>query len=480
MTRFFLITIGLLFYSQMSAQDPFLSFDHYLGANAKKPQQLFSTYSAENNAFLIFIEDKKQLHAYLFDANGNEIDSGFSFPNIAKKFPNVAGYVYQENKYVMYLSTANKRKWAIATLDFKKKSFNLNETKLEVIGDRVLESISYKDNHYVFTVLKDTSTFQIHKLNTAGEVTLETYSFEDIDFSQAKNSVKNLDRLIQSNFSRQATVIDANSPIALETSKSRLKFYQNKEIVTLTLDSSDKITYSLSFNLDAGTSSSTTLTKETLDNEVYRTKSNSFLYDNKLFVLKYSSAAIDFTIYDAQSLQKLTSYNATKEEVISFKNTPLMQDGGTSKSEIELERTAQFLRKVSSSNPAIAVFKENDNYIITLGGTKEVSSGGSPFVIAGGALGGAIGAGLVSGLANSTLYHYNAYSRTLSTHFKLMLDTNLEFIATGEIPLNAFDDIKAFTQDTPASVLQTVCKVSDDFVWGALNNKNLRVNFFSF
>ncbi len=462
------------------SQEPFLSFDHYLGVQAKKPQQLFSTYIEESSTFLIFIEDKKQLHAYLFDANGNEREKGFSFPNIAKKFPNVAGYVYKDNKYVMYLSTPNKRKWAIATLDFKKKAFELNETKLEVSGDRVLESISYKDDHYVFTVLKDSSSFQVHKLNTVGEVALETYSFEGIDYSKGKPGVNNLDRLIQSNFSRKATVIDSNSPIALESSKSKLKLYQENEKLTLTVDSSDKMTYSLHFNLETNTSSASILDKEVIDKETTRTKTNSFLFDDKLFVLKCSSAALDFSIYDAQSKEKLTSYNATKEEIISFKNTPLMHQGGSTKSEKELDKTTKFLRLVANSNPAIAVFKKDGNYIITLGATKEVSSGGAPLIIPGGGLGGAIGAGLVSGLANSTLYHYNAYSRTQSTHFKLVLDADLKFVPDAEVPLNAFDDINDFTQDTPSSVLQTVCKVSNDYVWGALNNKNQRINFFSF
>lgn len=470
----FLITQGIF------AQNPFLSFDHYLGENAKRPSQLFSTYIQENDSFLVFVEDKKQLHAYEFDSNGQEKAAGFSFPNIAKKYPNIAGYTLINNRYYLYLSNPSKKKWAVATLDFAQKTFDFTETTLEITGDRVLESLTYDNKHYIFTIARDTSILQVYELNHKGEVFTDLYSFENIDFGNGKASISNLDRLVHSNFSRKASVIDRNAPLSLESSKNRLKVYQNDNEITLTIDSSNQATYFLEFNLATKTSSSRILDKTSLEKEIYKTKSNSFLYDDKLFVIKCSSQAMDFSIYHANTLEKLKSYSVNKDEPIHFRNTPIVQDGGSLDSHRELEKTTQFLRKVSSSNPSIAVFSTNDQYVITLGSTKEVSTGGPAIIAMGGGLGGAVVSGLVSGLANATLYQYNAYSRTLSTHFKVVLNTNFEHVNGAQIPLNSFDDIQEFTQETPPSVLQTVCKVSNSYVWGALNRKNNKINFFTF
>lgn len=476
-----LFILLLTAYSLVSkGQEPFLSFDHYLGEGAKRPTQLFSTFIPENDSFLVFVEDKKQLHAYEFDAIGQERSAGFSFPNIAKKYPNIAGYTIKNNHYYLYLSNASKKKWAVAKIDFSKKSFEFTETKLEITGDRLLESISYNNKHFVFTIVHDTSTIQVYELNTEGKVTSKLYSFEDIDFGKGKASINNLDRLVQSNFSRQANVIDKNAPLSLESSKHRIKIYQNENLVTLTIDSSNKQTYFLEFDMDTKTTSSKILDKTSLEKEIYKTKSNSFLYEDKLFVIKCSSHAMDFSIYEANTLKKLTSYNANQDDPITFKNTPIIQDGGSLNSYRELEKTTKFLRKISSSNPAIAVSSSDNQYIITLGATKEVSSSGAAIIPLAGGLGGAIATGLISGLANATLNQYSAYSHTLSTHFKVVLDQDYQFVRDAEIPLNAFDHIKEFTQETPPSVLQTVCKVSDNYVWGALNRKNNKINFFSF
>ncbi len=461
-------------------QEPFLSFDHYLGENAKRPSQLFSTYIQENDSFLVFVEDKKQLHAYEFDSNGREKVAGFSFPNIAKKYPNIAGYTLINNRYYLYLSNPSKKKWAVATLDFAQKTFDFTETTLEITGDRVLESVTYDDKHYIFTIVRDSSILQVYEINNVGEVVIDQYSFEDIDFGNGKASISNLDRLVQSNFSRKASVIDRNAPLSLESSKNRLKVYQNGNEITLTIDSSNQATYFLEFDLATKTSSSRILDKTSLEKEIYKTKSNSFLYDDKLFVIKCSSQAMDFSIYHANTLEKLKSYSVNKDEQINFRNTPIVQDGGSLDSHRELEKTTQFLRKVSSSNPSIAVFSTNNQYVITLGSTKKVSTGGPAIIAMGGGLGGAVVSGLISGLANATLYQYNTYSHTLSTHFKVVLDANNEHVSNVEIPLNSFDHIKEFTQETPPSVLQTVCKVSNKYVWGALNRKNSKINFFTF
>ncbi len=474
-----LLLLFLVSYTGIS-QEPFLSFDHYL-KKTKKPTQVFAASFEEENHFLIFIEDKKQVSVYNFDEMGNERAEGFSFPNFVKKYPNIGGYIYNDDDtYTLYLSTLNKKKWAILTLNFKNRSFNLQETKLEISKGRILESLLYNDKQYVFTLKRDTSIFEVAALASDGTVTTQEFPFDDADFSEGRRSMPNLDRLLHETFTKRADIIDSESPIALESSKSRTKFYQEEHLITLTIDASKKKTHYLQFNLDTNTSTYKAIPKPTFDNKLLSSKSNSFIFEDKLFVLKVSSDEMDFSIYNLDSNENIASFSAQKGTPIGFKNTPIIQEGGEFKSYRELEKTSKFLRKVASSNPAIAVFKENDRYIITLGATKEIAQTGPTFFIYGGGLAGAVAGGIISGIANATYYQYNAYSYTKSARFQMVLDSDFQFVVNAEIPLNVFDNISDFTQETPPTVIQTVFKFNDAYIWGAVSAKNNKLNFFKF
>ncbi len=476
-----LILLFLVFLSQIvTCQEPFLTFDHTANTLGKKPTQLFSAVFPENDTFLIFIEDAKQLSVYQFDKNGQETAEGFSFPNFAKKYPNIGGYTQQDGTYTLFLSTTNKKKWAIVTLDFTYKSFSLQETKLDIKRDRVLESLTYNGKHYLFTVQRDSSTFEVYAMDPEGAVTTQSFSFESTDFGEGRRTIPNLDRLLQGSFSREVAMIDSESPIALESSKSNVKFYQEEALVTLTIDASKKQTFYLQFDLENNTSGIDTISKASFDKDVISAKSNSFIFEDKLFVLKVSSDEMDFSIYDLDSMENLASFSARKGTPITFKNTPIIQEGGSLDSYRELEKTSKFLRKVASSNPAIAVFKENDHYIITLGATQEITNGGTGVFVMGGGLGGALIGGLITGIANATYMQYNTYTYTKSARFQMVLDSDLQFVPDAEIPLNVFDEISEFTQETSPKVIQTVFKLNDSYIWGALDAKNNTLNLFTF
>ncbi|MFC4633618.1 hypothetical protein ACFO3O_06845 [Dokdonia ponticola] len=476
-----LIFLFLCFLSQIvTCQEPFLTFDHTVNTLGKKPTQLFSAVFPENDTFLIFIEDSKQLSVYEFDKNGDEKAQGFSFPNFAKKYPNIGGYTQQNDIYTLFLSTTNKKKWAIVTLDFAYKSFSLEEVKLDIKGDRVLESLTYNGKHYLFTVQRDSSTFEVYAMNPEGGVTTQIFPFEDVEFGEGRRTISNVDRLLHGSFTRDATIIDSDSPISLESSKSRAKFYQDEALITFTIDASKNTTFYLQFDLENNTSSSQTISKASFDKDVISAKSNSFIFEDKLFIFKVSSDEMDFSIFNVDSMENLASFSARKGTPIPFKNTPIIQEGGQLDSYRELEKTSKFLRKVANSNPAIAVFKERDQYIITLGGTEEITNGGGGMFIVGGGLAGAVVSGLVTGIANATFYQYNAYTYTKSARFQMVLDSNLQFVPDAEVPLNVFDEIGEFTEETSPKVLQTVFKLNESYVWGALNPKEKTLNFFTF
>lgn len=475
-----IILIFLAIYSATTlSQEPFASFDHNLGPRGKKATQLFSAVFPETDQVLIFVEDKKSIAVYPYDTHGLKTHDGFSFPNFAKKYANIGGYTVQDNKYTLFLSNRIKNKWAILTLDLESQQHDLQEVRLDIDSKKILEAFTHNNKLYVFSVKINSSIIEAHVLSTNGEVRNESYTFDDIDFGIKRSFGLKLDEYMgKSNV--QAAIIDTDSPAALESTKERTKFYQNGSQITLTLDDSKKETFILQFDLDNGSSSSRSVDKTVLNNAGLGGRSNSFIFDDKLFVFKASSQEMNFTIYELDSKKIIKSFSAEKDTPITFKNTPIIQEGGEFNSYRELEKTSKFLRKVSQSNPAIAVFKQDGKYVITLGATKEVTQGGPMVFMYGGGLAGIAITGLVTGITNATFYQYASYSYTKSARFQMVLDESFNVISDIEVPQNSFDDIKSYTYETPDDVIQTVFKLPEFFVWGALNAKNNRINFFKF
>ncbi len=475
----FIVLFLFLISLPCTAQDHFLSFEHYL-SKGKKVSQIFAASFPEDENFLVFVEDKKRISVYNFDESGQEKAEGFAFPNFVKKYPNIGGYTYENGYYTLFLSSLNKKKWAIITIDFSNKSFQLQETKLDISGHRIFESLIYNQKQYLFTLKRSSSTIVAYILDTKGNITTQEFSFEDTDFTEGKSSINNLDDLFKIHTSNRSNSINAESPIALESSKAPVKFYQKEALVTMTVDISKSKTYQLEFNLEDGDHQVAIWEQESFEDEVYGTRSNSFIFENKFFVLRSSTEELNFSIYNNDTKEKLKTFKAKKGDPITFKNTPIIQEGGEFSDYREFEKTSKFLRKVSQSNPAIAVFKDGENYIITIGASKQISTGGPAVFIYGGGLAGAVIGSVITGVANATFNQYNAYSYTKSARFQMVLDNTLSFIPETTIPLNAFDNIKDFTQETPLEVRQTVFKYKEKHIWGALNTKNNKINFFTF
>src|SRR5690606_40152917 len=68
-----------------------------------------------------------------------------------------------------------------------------------------------------------------------------------------------------------------------------------------------------------------------------------------------------------------------RDASISFKNTPIIQEGATAVPFVnrrELEESSKYLRKITSGDLGITVLKQDNHFYITLGGYKEVNNSG--------------------------------------------------------------------------------------------------------
>lgn len=153
-----------------------------------------------------------------------------------------------------------------------------------------------------------------------------------------------------------------------------------------------------------------------------------------------------FIVRDLNTSEILKEYFVKKEDTITFKNSPIIQEGGAYDNYREMEETSKFLRKISSSEVGISVYKLNDNYQITLGGEKQIQSGGAPMMMSmgGGSFVASTGVSVsLPGYFSPSTFAYGSYANTKSTYINCLFDAGFNHV-DGDMTNNVFDNINNF------------------------------------
>lgn len=161
--------------------------------------------------------------------------------------------------------------------------------------------------------------------------------------------------------------------IELITNLNKVYFLQDK--IILSFDTYKDLTKLIIINLENYESSIEDYSQYTIRRDkLISGRSNSFLYQDKIFQLNTSTLEMALTIRDLKSKEILTQYIVEKEDSIFFKNTPATHEytsfpWDTEKK--ELQNTNDILRKITQYGAGISVLKLDDILEISLGGLKK-------------------------------------------------------------------------------------------------------------
>src|SRR5690606_28022611 len=129
-----------------------------------------------------------------------------------------------------------------------------------------------------------------------------------------------------------------------------------------------------------------------------------------------SNEKLVINFIDLKNNTILKEFVISEDDSIHFKNSPIIQEGGDFASYRELEKTSQFIRKVIQSKMAISAYKDNNNYIVTLGSYEPKPSTMS--MITGGIIGGITGVIIMS--------MFDSYTNSKSVRILSLLDEKLD------------------------------------------------------
>ncbi len=456
----------------------------------------YSISNQNNGDVMLLLEEGKQFQAYLLNSNYEE-KSKVATKTISSKYDQIIGYNITGNTYSVFFSNSRHTKFGVQVFDFENKTSKINIIDFKIKGEIYLESINYNNKLLVLTITRNSSDLNIYTFDQ-NAFKKKTLSLKELEYKNDKNqrySINAFDLLISysggfSNSIVNLIKIESSNPNIIETTSEENKLYQYNDQLIFSFDKDDKKTRLCYIDLERFIPVIKTYDKPANTEEGYR-KSNSYIFENKLFQIASSNQKMKFTVLDLQTEQIIKEYKITKNDSIPFKNSPIIQEGGGMFPEFsgdrvrEMEKTSKYLRKISSANLGISVYKINNTYNIILGGTKEITTGGGGFVGAPGFGGGAdVGATIGSTGAfvvgfNPTFYGYNGYTSTKSTYINCLFDDTFNHIP-GDIPLNSFDYINDFEDklDKPKAI--NIFRHQQKLHYGYFDIKDKKYNLYKF
>ena len=264
------------------------------------------------------------------------------------------------------------------------------------------------------------------------------------------------------------------------------KVYGHQEKLVLTFDHQLGTTEIVTIDPNSMTADFRVIKKPELSKtDPYHQSSNSFLFENRFFQINVNADEMIATVLNYSDEEVVQKFHALKEGEISFKNTPIMQEGGSTiyaKEERELSKTKQFLRKVAELDAGISAYKTREGVQVTMGGLQQYTATTGGFSPMGGAPGISTPYGTVPGASPNPTYHsYGTYTMTKSVHFKSLLNPIDFSFQSGEIPQNGFDKIQAFKKKNDSNtVAETIFKTGDVYVLGYYEKKGKKYLMYKF
>lgn len=232
----------------------------------------------------------------------------------------------------------------------------------------------------------------------------------------------------------------------------------------MTIDINSNHTQLIYIDLNKFIASGVLVRKETVLNiDGDMVNSNSFLIDGRLLQIVTTSSALDLSIKDMNN-KIINKYNVTKDQEINFKNAAFFQEGGEFGGKRTLERTSQFLRKITNLNLGIASIAINGNNVVTIG---SVSATKNDAMIIGGMFGVA-GVLLVAALPNSTLESFNSYANKKVIYTTGLFDSNYSHLS-GDVQELAFDKMRTFLDSDNTLRYKTLFKSNNFYYLGYYN-----------
>jgi hypothetical protein len=436
----------------------------------KRNRDVFQIVNDSAKTVILFLSDKETVNAFRLNEQMQKTDSLFTVRPLTKMYDFMIDNVTNGSKTILFWSSSNHKDICAQTFDFDTHKTTIQNYSIAFKGEKILQHFSENGKFYIMSIVRDSAILKLYIFNngTLLEKELDMSSFK---FQKANLQMVNLYEALEDNFmpfegSFGFQKINSENPISLTESAKKRKLYLKNNKVFLTFDNGIANTFVVNIDLNDFSTSEKIIQKPYVYYDLLSdVTSNSFLIDDKLYQINSSVNKMAITVKDLNN-NLIKEYEATDNQFIAFKNSEILQENGSVSNKRILEKSSQFLRKITNSNMGISCYKINDNYLVTTGAVSEQQQNNSVMF---GAMFGVAGVLLASAISNPTMESFNSYANRKVVYIHSLFDKNANHVL-GEIQPLAFDKIRTFFDKYAAVSSQTLFKLKNIYYLGYYDN----------
>lgn len=385
--RFTLLFLIALFSIQAEAQQ--IKFEQKISWKGNSIS-VKSFSNKDKNLSCIVLLKSDSLRAYLFDSQIKLIKD---FKVVHGLDEEMLGGFTNDDKITVVLKNKYSDQFHNYVFNLKNNSTNDYLLNYDLKGKKLIGTISSGNNFYYITAEKKEPQIHIANFKTEGEIT--DLKFDLSTIADTKLTKKDLWEAlsISEGFSRtvDAATIDESLACDPEKAKSKNKLYLRDDNLLLLMDDDANMTKVFMLNVSNSTATYRqiirAIPKPVQYNGITETASyNSYLIDNTLYHIYASSKQLILNTASFDSGKPQTCFNILAQEEITFRNTPILQEGTVTSSDEkrELVKTKQFIRKMLAGEALITGYNNAEKqHELTIGAFKEMKMGGGPPMMGG-------------------------------------------------------------------------------------------------
>ncbi len=455
------------------------SFVSEINVNIPKKSEAFQFQDEETKSTFLFFDNKEIISSYKLNENLKVVDS-IQTNKGKEKIESIIGYAKKESTYYTYWNSKDKKIFYVLSYDFEKKETNVSPINFDIGKEYIINKITIQNKFYIVTATKDTNNIHFYcftdKTFSKKTVTLNDCVF--YDYQQNKISFYDLVSKIAMSTYKGVQNISEDNPASLAFASRDKKSYIKDNSLIFTFDNNKNYTQFLKINLDDykyeyKVFSQPYFAPKEGSNETYLI--NSFFVNNNLIQLKTNLSVLTLSIKD-MTRTEIKNLNILLDKEIDFKNSDIIQEKMSIKNTRILDKSNQFLRKMTFSNLAVSCYFENDTYYLTLGSASDAPN--TTAMSYGGMIGGFTGA--LIGLAftsNYTMDNIESYNDRIVVYINCLFDKNFNHIDGVKKQL-AFDKLRIYMSENKLDN-DVAFKLNDKLIYGGTRS-NKKYFFYSF
>lgn len=437
----------------------------------KKNKGVFQIVNDSLNEVNFFINDNERIKTIRVDAEMKVLDSLTTTRIEPDTYNHIIGYTNNSKKPSLIWASSNGKKILIQNFNFDTKKITKAFQVFDFKGERLLQKFSFKDNFYLISIVKNSNILKLYVFDENGNYKEQLIDFSGFKILNSKNILGNLydvfsEQLDMNEYSFTIQQITTESQNSLVEGAKRKKFYIKDQKLILTFDNSNNFTQLYTLDLKSYKVSQKIINKPYLAGDASFHISNSYLIDDKLFIIKSSSSNLLFSIVDLNGVV-LNNYAIDENtNSIDFTNSEVSQELIKSTAKKTLEKPEQLIRKMYNNYPGVICYNLNNNYLVSIGSISPVIQQASAGMILGGTFGlvGAIAGSLIDA-ANPALLNINPYANRKVIYVNCLFDKDGKHV-NGEVPTLAFDNIRTFFEKNKDISSQTMFKLNKAYYLG--------------